>query len=109
MDIPLKSAVLCWHHGHDGETPIFQVRRRGDPQSGVDYRLSTGGAVYLEWRNGDDTWRKIALFGEIMSIMSRDLVPFDLIHKELLKIPEYRREVLAGDAPGAEVGFGDDE
>ncbi|KAB0676705.1 hypothetical protein [Aureimonas leprariae] len=105
-DIELAAAVFCWTPGADGCQPTFEVRRLGDPYNDLGPHPMTAGAVYSDWKQADLPSRKLMLFSEIMSIMARDGVPCDLLHSELLKIPEYRREVLALDVPGAEDSDG---
>jgi hypothetical protein len=99
-DVPLEFAVLCW-----GKEPVdwfevadirsYRFQRFPEPYKDV-------GAVFTAWRQADLKTRLLNLFGETASAMAGDHIPFDLVHKALLKIPEYRRYVLAHDIPGAE-------
>jgi hypothetical protein len=98
-DVKLEDAVIAWS-AEEGE-PWFRVidrkSYRGRPGAYRD-----GGAVYGNWRKLETAERLLNLFGEVMSAMARDGIPFGKVHAELLKIPEYRRQVIAVDTPGAE-------
>lgn len=105
-DIPLAVAVLCWTPGVDpfgaGVEPTFQVRVLGDPFNDHGPHEMTAGAVYSDWQKAAPKTRLRMLFGEVMSLMARDAIPFELVHRELLRIPEYRGDVLADDVEGAD-------
>jgi hypothetical protein len=96
-DIPLAKALLLWNSALNGGTPAFAVRPLGHPD--YDRYQFSNGACFTAWRETAakpepallaralvELWHVAAFYG----------VPVEMIHKEMLAVPEYR-DMLADD------------
>ena len=98
-----REAMIAWTPGTE-EVRVGPLLRPGDAnwtRHPINY-LRTGGAAFLEPQEQTDAAvREMMLFIEFHTIVVRDRVPIDAVHREFLKIDEYRRRI-SPDIPGAE-------
>lgn len=85
----LKDAVLMWNP--DGE---FRVAPRGEVH---DDMMMTVGAVFADWHKMTPERRLNQLFAEMVTIHHAGEVPFDVMHRAMLGVREYR-ELLSEDS-----------
>ena len=97
-DVPLERAVILWG---SKEAPWFEVVALEDYEWRQGHYHDVG-AAFTAWSRLKTKERLLNLFGEVMTAMARDGIPFAVVHPELLKIPEYRKSVISNDTPGAE-------
>lgn len=96
-DIPLAQALLLWNSGFSGAKPAFAVRPLGHD----DYWVYDGqnGACEARWQKfASESPEKLLLLAmvELWHIAAFYKVPVEMIHKEMLVVPEYRK-ILADD------------
>lgn len=93
-DIPIGQALLLWNSPACGKPPAFVVRPLGHPD--YDVYDCQSGACFESWQRSDAD----AQFRYLMVVVWRCCltykVPIELMHPELLAIPEYR-EYFEGD------------
>lgn len=90
-DIPLKNALLLWNAGLDGKTPAFAVRPLGHLDLGrYDYGNGAGTERWDECADLSDATLLAKAMVELWHIVMFSKVPVELVHAEMLKVPEYR-------------------
>ena len=94
QDIPVGRALILWNSPEDGTPPAFVVRPLGHPD--YDEYDCQSGACYRYWYNSDVDAQLRHLMIVIWRCCLTYKIPTELMHPELLKIPEYR-EYFEGD------------
>lgn len=97
-DIPLAEALFLYNDGWKGEQPAFVVRRHGH-RDYDRFRFSVG-ACFADWqeiaRNKPPVNLLAKAMAEIWHAAAFYDVPVQMIHEEMLVVPEYRN-MLADD------------
>jgi hypothetical protein len=102
-----QEALVAWTPGTD-QVRVGHLIQRGEgdwTNHPVHYRF-TGGAAYTALRECEDkTLRDMMMFIEFHTIVVRDRVPAEAVHKAFLAIDEYRQRI-SPDIEGAESSDG---
>lgn len=89
--IPLRNALLLWNAGLDGKDPAFAVRPAGNPDvGGYDYCNGAGTEKWDECADVSDGILLAKAMVELWHIVMFSKVPIELVHAEMLQVPEYR-------------------
>jgi len=95
-DVPLSHAMLCWNAGFDGAPPSFRVFHHPDTSGATRAYQFSVGACFSNWKEMDDTERRLQLMIDAWHAAAFYEVPVSVIREGLLVIPEYR-DMLASD------------
>lgn len=94
--IKAKDALICWERC----TPFVMVVPFPDRERLRPDGMSHIGACMVEWQEANAAKRKLLMYFEYVTLLVRDKVPADALHRAFLTIREYR-DGLSFDTPGA--------
>lgn len=96
-DVRLCDALLLWNAGLNAQRPAFAVRPLGHPDA--DRYAYRSGACVAEWQEFAQRPEPALLakaMVELWHIVAFSDVPVEMVHAEMLRVPEYR-DMLAND------------